>query len=99
MCSKQRKIEITIINDTQGRNLNNKFLVATGTKKLTKSIPKFKAEPIAGGLTIGPTGAKYKNYAQPYSQNTKIKNSQKLNNKKQKLDVKNLSRRNTIKFN
>ena len=99
MCLKQRKIEITIIDNTQGKNLCNNFLVAGGTKKATEPIPKLKVEPIEGGLTIGPAGAKYKNYAQPYSQNAKIKNRQKINNKKQKLDVKNLSRTNTIKFN
>ncbi len=97
MCLKQRKIEITIIDNTQGKNLCNQFLVAGGTKKATEPIPKLKA--VAGGLTIGPAGAKYKKYAQPYSQNTKIKNTQKLNNKKSKLDVNNLCRRNTTKFN
>ena len=99
MCLKQRKIEITIIDNTQGKNLCNKFLVAGGTKKATEPIPKLKAGAVAGGLTIGPAGAKYKNYAQPYSQKPKIKNTQKLNNKKLKLDVNNLCRRNTTKFN
>lgn len=99
MCLKQRKIEITIRDNTQGKNLCNQFLVAGGTKKATEPIPKLKAGAVAGGLTIGPAGAKYKKYAQPYSQNTKIKNTQKLNNKKLKLDVNNLCRRNTTKFN
>ena len=101
MCLKQRKIEITIIDNTQGKNLCNQFLVAGGTKKATEPIPKLKAVAgaVAGGLTIGPAGSKYKKYAQPYSQNTKIKNTQKLNNKKQKLDVNNLCRRNTTEFN
>ena len=99
MCLKQRKIEITIRDNTQGKNLCNQFLVAGGTKKATEPIPKLKAGAVAGGLTIGPAGAKYKKYAQPYSQKTKIKNTRKLNNKKQKLDVNNLCRRNTTEFN
>ena len=99
MCLKQRKIEITIRDNTQGKNLCNKYLVAGGIKKVTEPIPKLKAGAVAGRLTIGPGRPKYKKYAQPYSQNTKIKNTQKLNSKKSKLDVNNLCRRNTTKFN